>query len=349
MTDRLTADTINDGALDSLYDQLDRLRAGEEDGYDPLTVPTPGQWIWVWNRATPEERHRIVAAFLDDAATASLCRFEGHKQRLGEDRKAWVPLGRVRALADRWGSALAPDITYARALRAALNEPAPGPAATEDDDTELTADEARDLADELGIDLYRAQDALAFVGECCAIADREKRAVTTADVREWLKGARCGRQLAADAQAATQATKPGHVITIEGDPATAHEAIRQMDTDTTNPHTGLVVQPYRDHGEQKWVFRCWGTDTCDGWLSLDHHSEQSAQRARDRHVTEEHGAPESTATGATKPVQQTDADPDDPPVQCWHTEANTPCDWDVCKQPERLAAGDYGTDPREQH
>jgi hypothetical protein len=44
-----------------------------------------------------------------------------------------------------------------------------------------------------------------------------------------------------------------------------------------------------------------------------------------------------------------DTDPDDPPVQCWHTEANTPCDWDVCKQPERLAAGDYGTDPREQH
>jgi hypothetical protein len=40
---------------------------------------------------------------------------------------------------------------------------------------------------------------------------------------------------------------------------------------------------------------------------------------------------------------------DDPPVQCWHTEPGTPCDWDVCHQPERLAAGDYGTDPREQH
>jgi hypothetical protein len=37
------------------------------------------------------------------------------------------------------------------------------------------------------------------------------------------------------------------------------------------------------------------------------------------------------------------------PVQCWHTEAGTPCDWNVCNQPERLAAGDYGTDPREQH
>ena len=56
------------------------------------------------------------------------------------------------------------------------------------------------------------------------------------------------------------------------------------------PHTGLTVQPYRraDDGSQKWVFRCWGTDTCDGWLSLDHTSEQSAVRDRDRHVTEEH-------------------------------------------------------------
>lgn len=28
---------------------------------------------------------------------------------------------------------------------------------------------------------------------------------------------------------------------------------------------------------------------------------------------------------------------DDPPVQCWHTEPDSPCDWDVCRQPERLA------------
>jgi hypothetical protein len=63
----------------------------------------------------------------------------------------------------------------------------------------------------------------------------------------------------------------------------------------------------------------------------------------------DHDAPGAAATEATEPVRQVDADPDDPPVQCWHTEPGTPCDWDVCKQPERLAAGDYGTDPREQH
>jgi hypothetical protein len=42
---------------------------------------------------------------------------------------------------------------------------------------------------------------------------------------------------------------------------------------------------------------------------------------------------------------ETDSNDDDPPVQCWHTEPDTPCDWDVCRQPERLAAGDCGTDP----
>lgn len=74
---------------------------------------------------------------------------------------------------------------------------------TVDDETpdELTAEEARALVDDLGLDLYRAQDALAFVGECCDIADREQRTITTADVREWLKGARCGRQLPADGPA----------------------------------------------------------------------------------------------------------------------------------------------------
>lgn len=72
-----------------------------------------------------------------------------------------------------------------------------GPAVSSDN-IELTAEEARELVDELSTDLYRAQDALAFVGECCDILDREGRQPTTAVVREWLKGARCGRQLAAD-------------------------------------------------------------------------------------------------------------------------------------------------------
>jgi hypothetical protein len=67
---------------------------------------------------------------------------------------------------------------------------------------ELTAEEARALVDQMGLDLYRAQDAIEFARECCDIADREQRPVTTVDVREWLKGDRCTRQRAADEQPA---------------------------------------------------------------------------------------------------------------------------------------------------
>lgn len=57
---------------------------------------------------------------------------------------------------------------------------------------------------------------------------------------------------------------------------------------------GLVIKPYTEHGQKKWVFRCWGTGTCDGWVSLDHPSQQSAEQARGRHVAEEH--PKTTVT-----------------------------------------------------
>lgn len=61
-------------------------------------------------------------------------------------------------------------------------------------------------------------------------------------------------------------------------------------------HSGLVVQPYRnDQGQARWVFRCWGTDSCDGWLSLDHHSEQTAARALASHVEEFHQVGNSAA------------------------------------------------------
>jgi len=75
----------------------------------------------------------------------------------------------------------------------------PGPAATQaTDDPELTAQEARDLADELGTELYRAQDRLAFIAECCDAAEQD--GTTTVDisrVRGWLDGPKCGMQLAA--------------------------------------------------------------------------------------------------------------------------------------------------------
>jgi hypothetical protein len=87
---------------------------------------------------------------------------------------------------------------------------------TESDTPELTAEEARDLADDLGLQLYRAQDALAFVEECCVIAERSGRTITVADVRTWLKGAQCGRQLATDGLDVDPAAPPVHLVTWTG-------------------------------------------------------------------------------------------------------------------------------------
>jgi hypothetical protein len=62
----------------------------------------------------------------------------------------------------------------------------------------LTAEEARAEVDRLNYELYQARDALAYVAECCTNAEREQRPITIADVRTWLKGAQCGRQLLAE-------------------------------------------------------------------------------------------------------------------------------------------------------
>lgn len=46
-------------------------------------------------------------------------------------------------------------------------------------------------------------------------------------------------------------------------------------------------------------------------------------------------------------IYRPDSDDEDG-VQCRHIEPGTPCDWNVCRQPERLAAGDRGDDPARQ-
>lgn len=203
-----------------LRTERDRLRAGEEPGYDPLTVPTPGQWIARWNSLQPAERLQMAQAIIDAAETANRCRFEGHEQQLIMDNRAWAALARVRELRDTW-------------LRMTLE---PG--------------QVRRLLD----GITRALDGPRPEG-------------TDADE-----------------------PPPGFV------PFTPKHIPR-----TGDPAHALVVEPYRnDQYQDRWVFRCWGTDTCDGWLSLDHTSQQSAERTRDRHVAEHH--PEEQHTVADTPA-----------------------------------------------
>jgi hypothetical protein len=66
-----------------------------------------------------------------------------------------------------------------------------------------------------------------------------------------------------------------------------------------DPDGAMTVQEYTERGRHLWAFRCWGTDTCDGWLGLGHHTQTSALTERERHVAEEHTAPAPAATEAT--------------------------------------------------
>ena len=72
---------------------------------------------------------------------------------------------------------------------------------------EATATAATDRSD-IALALYYAQDALDLVAERCDLADQQQRTVTTAEVRQWLKGARCARQLAAEQRERTTANNP---------------------------------------------------------------------------------------------------------------------------------------------
>lgn len=82
--------------------EVDRLRAGEEPGWDPLVAPTPGQWIARFNRASAEERLDVAKRVIDYTATAGECFEMNHVRRLEEDQQAQVVLARVRELRDTW-------------------------------------------------------------------------------------------------------------------------------------------------------------------------------------------------------------------------------------------------------
>jgi hypothetical protein len=72
-----------------------------------------------------------------------------------------------------------------------------------------------------------------------------------------------------------------------------------------DPDGAMAVREYTERGRRLWVFRCWGTEACDGWLGLGHHTQTSALLERERHVAEEHAEP--TAEGRLSHLQATSA------------------------------------------
>ncbi|MFB6626476.1 hypothetical protein ACFCWD_28910 [Streptomyces sp. NPDC056374] len=112
---RHTVESITDPMLATLYNErdmlgreTDRLRTdwvemrtraeraeatlaafheGEQPPADKRTVPTPAQWIWLWNRATPPKRMEVATALIDASERADRCFIENHKNALPELRQ----------------------------------------------------------------------------------------------------------------------------------------------------------------------------------------------------------------------------------------------------------------------
>lgn len=62
--------------------EMKRLRACEEPVTDERVTPTPGQWIWHFNRATPEKRLSMAAQILDSMPTARNCFMADHEAQI---------------------------------------------------------------------------------------------------------------------------------------------------------------------------------------------------------------------------------------------------------------------------
>jgi hypothetical protein len=146
---------------------LARFHEGEEPVTDPAAKPTPGQWIWQWNRATPAERLEVAGRAIHQAGRASVCFEMAHEWRLAEEKKAWVALARVQdVIADM--ESITGARHWARILRTAINREQPsGPAATK------AAARVVDTAQPAACDAYQPPVSPADSGLCarCGMSD----------------------------------------------------------------------------------------------------------------------------------------------------------------------------------
>ncbi|WP_327377978.1 hypothetical protein OG393_30870 [Streptomyces sp. NBC_01216] len=113
---------------------LAALHEGEQPRDDERIVPTPGQWIWQWNRATPEQRLEFAARLISGSERADRCVLEHHPAQIEQlkDRaaQAEAAIDRVRTYAADLDRAGWTQAAIARRIRAALDEPHNQPATT---------------------------------------------------------------------------------------------------------------------------------------------------------------------------------------------------------------------------
>ncbi|NUP23451.1 MAG: hypothetical protein HOZ81_46835 [Streptomyces sp.] len=105
-TPLICSDERHAAKVAALEAELAALRRGEEPYEDERIVPTPAQWIWAWNRATPERRLQAAEKTIADADHNYRC----FMQRWPEQaRDAEARLSAVRRIAEE---ATAPHSTW---------------------------------------------------------------------------------------------------------------------------------------------------------------------------------------------------------------------------------------------
>jgi hypothetical protein len=77
----------------------DDLLEGEQPYTDDRVIPTPAQWIWLWNRLTPAERLSRAQRVLEDREAALQCSEKKHEEQI---RRLEAQVAGVSALAERW-------------------------------------------------------------------------------------------------------------------------------------------------------------------------------------------------------------------------------------------------------
>lgn len=87
--------------IDRLRDELAVLHVGEEE---PTSLrhpaPTPAEWLWLWNRATPAQRLEQAGQIIDAGLMAGTCFQMAHEKTIQRLRAEQAAVARVRAELD---------------------------------------------------------------------------------------------------------------------------------------------------------------------------------------------------------------------------------------------------------
>jgi hypothetical protein len=83
---------------ESTPDGLAQFYEGEEPYTTEGVVPTPAQWIWKWNRATPARRLEVAENAIRAQAAEQQCLLSDHAGAVVELQEALLALRSVREL-----------------------------------------------------------------------------------------------------------------------------------------------------------------------------------------------------------------------------------------------------------